>query len=181
MSYTITVEICDEMELIEKNSYFLTIPADKIIGWDLGRSSFIGGSLNQSFKNRLIDYARFALSNTDEPSKYFSKQICNLDDFKDTKELNLVNEPPKIMTFYLQYNEFFDAREDVFPSRKQFVSILPESFSLSELFIPMHGLIDSFSSSISIDNVMQTYYLKSIIGYYGYHYIAFNMCSGGDW
>ena len=169
------------MSLIDRDTYFLSIPADRIIEWGLGRSMDIGSSFINTFKNKLIDYAKFALSFNDDPSKISSKQIWKLDEFKDTKELNLVCEPPKIMTFYLQYNEYFDAKDDVFPCRKHFMSIWPKKFSLNQLFIPNSGLKDSFSSSFSSEQVVQDYKLKSIIGYYGYHYVAFNMCSNGDW
>jgi hypothetical protein len=181
ISYTITSNEEEEMSLHDRDTYFLSIPADKIIDCGLGRASLAGKSYNETFKSRLIDYARFSLSNTEEPSKYSSKMICNLDEFKDTNELNLVCEPPKIMTFYLQYNDYFDAKDDMFPCRKHFVSICPKYFSLHELFIPMSGLRDSISSSQSGNKISQTYNLKAIIGYYGYHYVAFNMCSNGDW
>lgn len=140
-----------------------------------------GSSYNETFKNKLIDYARFTLSSTEEPSKHSSKQICHLDEFKDTNELNLVSEPPKIMTFYLQYNEYFDAKDDIFPYRKHFVSICPKTFTLCDLFIPMSGLKDSINSSFSASKLALAYNLKAIIGYYGYHYVAFNMSSNGDW
>lgn len=98
--------------------------------------------------------------------------------------MNLAAKPPKIITLYFEYKSYFDnvgeSGDDPFVTRPQLVYLLSERFNMSELFLsdnssdsPLHSSVSQSESLFDYDSEDFDYQLYGIVGYYGFHYMAF--------
>mmetsp|Transcript_36573 Transcript_36573/g.36178 ORF Transcript_36573/g.36178 Transcript_36573/m.36178 type:complete len:209 (+) Transcript_36573:188-814(+) len=123
----------DQEKTKERHTYFLTIPADDIV---------VGSSLVKicpkiSLRHKLIRLAKHTLAYPESSDLDVIKTICKGEEgFKEPKPLSLIREPPAIITFYLQYGEYFNSVDSEFSSRREMIHLLPPSFPLFDLFTP---------------------------------------------
>ncbi|CAI2359523.1 unnamed protein product [Moneuplotes crassus] len=99
-------------------------------------------------------------------------------------------QPPKLMTFYLEYQDYFDnvnttqllkedeVIEDSFATRVKMIHLLPQEFSLDLLCQDTHTDQEECNLEVSFDSYTDNpqnvfYTFKSFIGYYGCHYMSF--------
>ncbi|CAI2386842.1 unnamed protein product [Moneuplotes crassus] len=158
--------------LKERHTFFLTIPADEIAV----ASTLIKTNPKLSLKHKLIKIAKHTLGSQPGCELEAIKNICKDEEtFIEQEPLNLIREPPKIITFYLQYGEFFNAVDCDFPSRRAMINLPPPSFHLFELFIPSYDSSNLSLSSNTFSTIQESdeYEFFGFVGYYGFHYMAF--------
>ena len=99
----------NEFELQEKDSYFLSVSMDKIIPKLELREKQQSDVLKSDLKGSFITFVKWILNYTPESQLTAISQAWSGRELpRSNRSLNLAGRPPKMLTFYLQYEEYFD-------------------------------------------------------------------------
>lgn len=144
-------------------------------------------SFKENWSGKFPEFLSLTLKSSSNRS--LSTKIINVlngRNYKFDVENNLTSTPPQIMTFVFQFRSYFTKLEDdiydeesKFETRPAFSRILPVKFTLDKIFDQQNIGDDSKNDllSESDEEVIQpkdyTWELFAIVGYYGFHYMAF--------
>ncbi|CAI2359705.1 unnamed protein product [Moneuplotes crassus] len=180
-----------------KKSFWYTVPMYSVIPELENRYSKFPEDLLQNVQGKFVDLVKATSCYDKKGQKEALRAVCRGTKMPEISISVDFLQPPKILTFYLEYQNYFDninmtqlfkdeeLIEDSFATRVKLIHLLPQEFSLDILCQDTRIGQDECSLEVSYDSFKDNpqnvfYTLKSFIGYYGCHYMSF-IFEDGTW